>query len=93
MRERNVPVEYIVKKLTSMPAEMYRLEGRGVLKAGMKADICLMDYENVKDQATFEDPRQRATGVEALYINGLPALEHGNITGILAGHALRRGEK
>lgn len=68
MRERNVPVEYIVKKLTSMPAEMYRLEGRGVLKAGMKADICLMDYENVKDQATFEDPRQRATGVEALYI-------------------------
>ena len=52
-----------------------------------------MDYENVKDQATFEDPRQRATGVEALYINGLPALEHGNITGILAGHALRRGEK
>ena len=93
MRERNVPVEYIVKKLTSMPAEMYHLEGRGVLKAGMKADICLMDYENVKDQATFEDPRQRATGVEALYINGLPALEHGNITGILAGHALRRGEK
>ena len=85
MRERNVPVEYIVKKLTSMPVEMYRLEGRGVLKAGMKADICLMDYENVKDQATFEDPRQRATGVEALYINGLPALEHGNITGILAG--------
>ena len=55
MRERNVPVEYIVKKLTSMPAEMYHLEGRGVLKAGMKADICLMDYENVKDQATFED--------------------------------------
>ena len=49
--------------------------------------------KNVKDQATFEDPRQRATGVEALYINGLPALEHGNITGILAGHALRRGEK
>ena len=39
-----------MKKLTSMPAEMYHLEGRGVLKAGMKADICLMDYENVKDR-------------------------------------------
>lgn len=59
----------------------------------MKAGYLSYGYENVKDQATFEDPRQRATGVEALYINGLPALEHGNITGILAGHALRRGEK
>ncbi|MDY3919152.1 MAG: amidohydrolase family protein [Candidatus Limivivens sp.] len=91
MRDRNVPVEYIIKKLTSMPAKIYRLEGRGLLKPGMQADICLMDYERVQDMATFADSRRRPEGVHSLYVNGLPAMENGTLTGILAGRAVRRG--
>lgn len=92
MRKRGVPVEYIIKKLTSMPAEMYHLKDRGLLKPGMKADICIMDYERVRDTATFENPRSRAEGILSLYVNGLPAMLNGTLTGILAGKALRRGE-
>lgn len=91
MRERSVPAEYIIKKLTSMPAQMYHLEDRGLLKPGMKADICLMDYEKVCDKATFGNPRRRPEGIHSLYVNGLPALEEGTLTGILAGEAVRRG--
>ena len=91
MRDRKVPVEWIIYKLTGMPAKMYHISDRGVLKPGMKADICLMDYENVKDTATFEKSRSRALGIHSLYVNGLPAMENGTITGILAGQAVRRG--
>ncbi|MDO5423897.1 MAG: amidohydrolase family protein [Eubacteriales bacterium] len=91
MRRRGVPVEFIIKKLTSMPAKLYHLEGRGLLRPGMYADICLMDYEKVEDQATFEHSRRRPEGMHSLYVNGLPAMEDGTLTGILAGKAVRRG--
>lgn len=91
MRERGVPMEFIIKKLTSVPAKLYHLEGRGLLKVGMQADICLMDFEKVKDAATFENSRRRPEGIHSLYVNGLPAMEEGTLTGILAGKALKRG--
>lgn len=91
MREYNVPIEWTIYKLTGMPAKMYHLPERGILKPGMKADICLMDYEKVQDTATYEKSRCCAQGVVSLYINGLPAMEEGSLTGILAGQAVRRG--
>lgn len=90
MRERKVPMEYVIKKLTSVPAKIYHLEGRGLLKVGMQADICIMDYEHVNDTATFKDSRRRPEGIYSLYVNGLPAMENGTLTGILAGKALKR---
>lgn len=92
MRDRGVPVETIVKKLTSLPAELYRLKDRGCLKEGMKADICLMDYGKVKDTAEFAVPRKQAEGIRSLYVNGLPVMENRQITGILPGQALERGK-
>ncbi len=93
MRGRQVPVEYTIRKLTSMPAEMYRLSDRGLLQPGKKADLCLMDYPNVRDTADFDNPRSRAEGIHSLYINGLPAMENGTITGVLCGRALKRGKE
>jgi len=90
MRVRNVPSEYVIKKLTSWPAKIYHLKDRGILAEGMKADICIMDYQKVGDTATFSDPRQKPEGIKDLYVNGLPAMKNGTITGILGGHALER---
>lgn len=91
MRERKVPAEYIIKKLTSLPAKLYRIQNRGLLKEGYFADICIMDYEKVRDRADFEHPRRRAEGVETVLVNGLPVLEYGEITGILSGEKIKRG--
>lgn len=93
MRERGVPKEYIIKKLTSAPAKLYHLKGRGLLREGMQADICLMDFERVKDMASFENSRRRPQGIHSLYVNGLPVLEDGTLTGILPGRALRKDEQ
>lgn len=92
MRERSVPVEFIIKKLTAYPAAIYRLKDRGMLRPGYKADVAIMDFARITDCANYTDPRNGALGVDTLLVNGLPVLRHEKITGILPGQALKRNE-
>ncbi len=90
MRERGVKPEFIIQKLTSMPAQLYHLKDRGLLEAGKKADICIMDYDRVEDMASFSDPRRQPKGIDTLLVNGLPVMTKGVLTGILSGQAVKR---
>ena len=44
----------------------------------------------VRDRATFEDPKQPAAGIEAVWVNGRAVWERGAHTGTRPGRALRR---
>ena len=88
MRSRGVPDEFIIHKLTALPAQIYRLKDRGLLKEGCYADVCLMDPGKVADTADFQDGRAGAEGVDTLLVNGLPVLRHGRITGVLSGRSI-----
>ena len=72
-----------------MPAQKIGLPERGVLKVGNYADICIFDYENVKDNATYAESHQYPTGIEYVLVNGQIAVNKGEHTGVLAGKALR----
>lgn len=85
-------LEDAVRKFTSLPAAQSDLDDRGVLKAGMYADITIFDPETVTDRATFEASVRTATGIEHVIVNGIPVLRAGEPTGILPGRGLRRGE-
>jgi len=80
-----------VRKITSMPARKLGLTDRGTLKVGNYADICVFDYENVKDNATYAEPHQYPTGIEYVLVNGQIAVSKAEHTGTLAGKVLRRG--
>ena len=57
VRERGVlTLEDAVRKMTSFPAARLGLADRGVLKAGLAADITVFDAATIADQATFSDP-------------------------------------
>ncbi len=86
-----VRLERAVRKMTSLPAQRLGLPDRGLLRAGMAADIVCFDFEDVHDVATFEDPRQSPTGVEYVIVNGVPVIDAGNHTGSLPGRSLRPG--
>ncbi len=92
MRRRGVPVETIIRKLSAKPAEIYHLKDRGELLPGKRADVCLMDYERVEDGADDAFPRRMPEGVVSLFVNGLPVMREGTLTGELSGRALKRGE-
>ena len=75
--------------MTGLPAKILRCSDRGQLQPGMIADITVFDPENLKDQATFDDPHQYCSGLRYVFVNGVTAMNRGKVTGSLAGRALR----
>ena len=66
-----------------------RLTDRGVLKAGMWADVVIFDPATVRDRATFDNPNQLSEGMEYVLVNGVPVIDQGKMTGSLPGRVLR----
>ncbi len=83
-------LEEAVRKMTSLTARQFGLKDRGVLREGAYADLVLFDPDTVLDRATFEDPKQPAAGIEAVWVNGRSVWEAGAHTGNRPGRALRR---
>ena len=92
VRERRVlTLEDAVRKFTALPAARVGLADRGVVKAGMFADLALFDPGTVCDRATFEEPVQTSVGIRHVLVNGTPVVRDGAPTGARGGRALRRG--
>ena len=45
-----------------------RLTDRGVLKAGMLADVVIFDPSTIRDLATFESPNQLSQGMDMCWL-------------------------
>ena len=78
-----------IRRLTSLPAMNLSLKQRGWLKPGYYADVVVFDPAKVQDHATFEQPKQLATGVDDVFINGVQVLRGGRHTGAKPGRFVR----
>jgi N-acyl-D-amino-acid deacylase len=87
--EKNLTPEDAIRKFSSLPAQRMRLADRGVLKAGMWADVVIFDPATVRDLATFENPNQLSEGMEYVLVNGIPVIDRGKMTGAKPGKVLR----
>jgi dihydroorotase/N-acyl-D-amino-acid deacylase len=87
--ENSLRLEEAIRKFTALPAQRMRLSDRGVLKAGMWADIVVFDPETVRDLATFENPNQLSEGMQFVLVNGVPVIDGGKATNALPGKVLR----
>jgi N-acyl-D-amino-acid deacylase len=72
-----------------LPADILGLHDRGYLRVGMAADIAVWNENELIDKATFDQPHRFCEGIQYLIVNGTPAIWNGDITGALAGQALR----
>jgi N-acyl-D-aspartate/D-glutamate deacylase len=99
IRERKLmPLENAVRKLTQVPAQLFGIPERGVLREGWHADVVLFDPNRVIDRETElvydlpgGGPRllTRADGIEQVIVNGEVTVERGEWTGAHAGQVLR----
>jgi N-acyl-D-amino-acid deacylase len=90
VREENkLTLPEAIRKFTALPAQRVRLTDRGVLKAGMWADVVVFDPQRVRDVATFENPNQLSEGMDFVLVNGVPVIEEGKMTSALPGKVLR----
>jgi len=83
------PLEFAVRKMTALAAQRVGLSDRGLLKAGMAADITVFDPVTVADKATFEQPHQPSVGFAYVFVNGQKVLDHGRLTAARPGRGLR----
>mgnify|MGYP002562656692 CR=1 FL=1 len=82
--------EQAVHKLTGAPAAALRLRGKGVLAQGADADVCVFDPEKLHERGTYQQPRQTAEGMTLVLVDGQAAVRDGQLTGVMAGRAIRR---
>jgi dihydroorotase/N-acyl-D-amino-acid deacylase len=87
--EKALSLEDAIRKFTALPAQRMRLTDRGVLKAGMWADIVIFDPSRVRDRATFDNPNQLSEGMDYVLVNGVAVIDQGKMTGALPGRVLR----
>jgi N-acyl-D-aspartate/D-glutamate deacylase len=96
--EGKLPIEWAVKALANDPARAVGLNDRGVLKPGYKADINIIDY----DQVALDQPKviydlpaggrrldQTARGYDAMIVSGKVVYRNGKATGELPGRLVR----
>ena len=83
------PLEFAVRKMTSLAAQRVGLRDRGLLAPGMAADITIFDPNTVADRATFERPHQPSVGFAYVFVNGEKVLDHGKLTAARPGRGLR----
>ncbi|HRE89375.1 MAG TPA: amidohydrolase family protein [Myxococcota bacterium] len=97
-RGPRLELEHVIKRQTRETAEMYGLMDRGVVAVGYKADLNVIDYENLR----FETPKmvfdlpaegrrlvQDASGYVATIVSGEVIVENGKPTGVLPGKLIR----
>lgn len=89
-QEKLFPLPTAVHKMTGMSAARFGLRQRGLIKEGYFADLVLFNAETVSDAATFQQPKQRANGIEQVYVNGVLTWRQQQMTGQRAGRFLAK---
>jgi N-acyl-D-amino-acid deacylase len=87
--DRLLTLEEAIRKMTSLAAQKLRLADRGVLKAGMWADVVVFDAEKITDRSTFAQPNQLSEGMDYVLVNGVAVIAAGKATNALPGKILK----
>ncbi len=89
--EALLSMEVAVAKMTSMPADRLGLTSRGRIADGLVADLVVFNPRAVRSDATYDNPRELACGIEFVLVNGVLVVDGVIATGATPGRALRKG--
>ena len=86
VRERHaIDWPFAIRSMTGLPATVFGLRDRGVIRQGAWADVVVFDPARVRDTATYAEPHQIAEGMIDIVVNGQLARHDNRFTGALAG--------
>jgi len=91
VREKQImSVETAIHKMTGLAAEHMGFSNRGLLQAGMVADMVLFDPVTIIDNATPENPSALSTGINSVWVSGELVYQDGVATDARPGQVIRR---
>lgn len=79
-----------VEKMTALPAKRLGLARKGRLNVGADADVVILNYTSIRDNASFQHPALPPDGIDTVLIGGEIALENGRIVNGRLGKAVRK---
>lgn len=89
--KRLLPMETAIRKCTGLPAEHFRMNGRGRIAVGAYADVVVFDPDTIESKACYLEPDRPPVGIEHVFINGQHIVEGAVFhKAPLAGRLLRR---
>jgi N-acyl-D-amino-acid deacylase len=89
VNERGViDLPFAIRSMTSLPASVFGLKDRGMLRVGAWADVLVFDPAKVRDAATYLEPHQLSAGMEYVLVNGVIEKDSETWTGKLGGRVL-----
>ena len=83
-------LETAIHKMTGLSALLFRIPARGLIRPGTFADLVVFNADEIRDNATYENPCEPATGIDHVLVNGQSVLEQGKVTGIRPGCFIAR---
>lgn len=83
-----ISLEEAIRRMTSLPAQKFGLNDRGVLREGNAADILIFDEKEVQDISTYDKPHAFSKGFQYVIVNGQIVVEHEKHLGTRSGRAL-----
>lgn len=91
--DKIVELPFAIRSMTSLPASVFGLHDRGILRSGQVADITIFNLELMRDRATYNDPHQLSEGVKFVILNGKFAVKKGEYQNDLSGQVLFNQQK
>jgi N-acyl-D-amino-acid deacylase len=83
-----IRLEEAIRRMTSLPAQKFKLHDRGLLREGMAADLVVFNEKTVRDESTFDKPHAYSAGFDYVIVNGKVTMEKGRHTGMRNGQVL-----
>ncbi len=83
-------MEESIANVTWHTARAMGIEERGLLKEGMKADICVIDYDRLHATADYIHPFRPNEGIHYVFVNGAVAVEKGIANGKCCGEVVKK---
>ncbi len=92
LERKTASLSHIIRSQTSLPAQIMNWDDRGWIKEGYKADIVVLDLENINIGTTISNPHVYSEGVRYLLVNGEIVLRNGRWTEALPGEVIKLKE-
>ncbi|TCT16735.1 N-acyl-D-amino-acid deacylase [Natranaerovirga pectinivora] len=93
MEEKVLRLEDAICKMTSKPAEVFKLEKRGKILSGYYADLVIFEKSEFRDIGTYTEPDRYPKGLKLVMVNGNIVLEGNTEFRVISGHCIKKPKR
>ncbi len=88
-KRKSLKIENAIHKMTEMPAKKFNIKDRGLIKKNNFADLVIFNESEIKDNATYTNPKNGPDGISFVFVNGKKSVIAGKETLLYNGELIR----